>query len=85
MSIIVDKNTRLMCQGITGKSGGFHCGQMLEYGTSLVAGVVPGRGGGVFEHGEHRVPIFNTVREAAAARAPTPRWCLSLRRSLPTG
>ena len=66
MSIIVDNNTRLLCQGITGKSGGFHCGQMLEYGTNLVGGVVPGRGGTFYEHGGHRVPIFNTVREAAA-------------------
>jgi succinyl-CoA synthetase alpha subunit len=63
---MVDSNTRLICQGITGRSGAFHCGQMLEYGTQLVGGVVPGKGGTFFEHGDHRVPIFNTVREAVA-------------------
>jgi succinyl-CoA synthetase alpha subunit len=66
MAIMVDSNTRLICQGITGRSGAFHCGQMLEYGTQLVGGVVPGKGGTFFEHGDHRVPIFNTVREAVA-------------------
>ena len=45
MSILVNKDTRLLCQGITGKSGAYHCKQMLEYGTQLVGGVVPGKGG----------------------------------------
>jgi len=61
MAILVDNNTRLLCQGITGGAGSFHCGQMLEYGTQLVAGVTPGKGGQIFEG---KVPIFNTVREA---------------------
>ncbi len=45
MSILVDKNTRLLVQGITGREGLFHAGQMLDYGTNLVAGVTPGKGG----------------------------------------
>ena len=61
MAVLVDNNTRLLCQGITGGAGSFHCGQMLEYGTQLVAGVTPGKGGQSFEG---KVPIFNTVREA---------------------
>jgi succinyl-CoA synthetase alpha subunit len=65
MAILIDKNTRVLCQGITGKSGAFHCGQMLEYGTALVAGVVPGKGGQFFEHGgKYKVPIFDTVEDA---------------------
>ncbi len=62
MAILVDNNTRLLCQGITGRSGAFHCKQMLDYGTKLVAGVVPGRGGETFE--DTGVPIFDTVEEA---------------------
>lgn len=61
MSIIVDENTRVVVQGITGKEGSFHTGQMIEYGTNVVAGVTPGKGGETF--GEE-VPIFNTVNEA---------------------
>jgi succinyl-CoA synthetase alpha subunit len=61
MSILVDKNTRLLVQGITGKAGGFHAKQCLEYGTQVVAGVTPGRGG---ETWESKVPVFNTSREA---------------------
>ena len=67
MSILVNKNTRLLCQGITGSAGAFHCGQMLDYGTKLVGGVTPGKGGTFFESGSHRVPIFNTVKEAVEA------------------
>ncbi|MEE2645395.1 MAG: succinate--CoA ligase subunit alpha, partial [Myxococcota bacterium] len=63
MAIWVDENTRLICQGITGKTGTFHCKQMMEYGTKLVGGVTPGKGGQLFEN---TVPIFNTVREVAA-------------------
>ena len=63
MSILVNKDTRLLAQGITGSAGSFHCGQMLEYGTNLVAGVTPGRGGQKFQES---VPIFNTVAEAVA-------------------
>ncbi|MFN3603390.1 MAG: succinate--CoA ligase subunit alpha [Leptonema sp. (in: bacteria)] len=61
MAVLVDKNTRLIVQGITGKEGSFHTQQMIEYGTNVVGGVTPGKGGQKSEHG---VPIFNTVREA---------------------
>jgi succinyl-CoA synthetase alpha subunit len=63
MAVLVDNNTRLICQGITGGAGSFHCGQMMEYGTNLVGGVTPGKGGQVFNG---QVPIFNTVEEAMA-------------------
>jgi len=61
MTVLVDKNTRLVVQGITGKEGSFHTQQMIEYGTKVVAGVTPGKGGQKSEHG---VPIFNTVKDA---------------------
>ena len=64
MSIFVDRGTRLVVQGITGRDGSFHARQMLEYGTPVVAGVTPGKGGQTFEG---RVPVFNTVTEAVAA------------------
>jgi succinyl-CoA synthetase alpha subunit len=63
MSILVDNNTRLLVQGITGKAGGFHAKQCLDYGTNVVAGVTPGRGG---ETWESKVPVFNTSAEARA-------------------
>jgi succinyl-CoA synthetase alpha subunit len=62
MSILVDKNTRLVVQGITGNEGTFHSRAMLEYGTNIVAGMTPGRGGQMAVDG--RVPVFNTVKEA---------------------
>jgi len=61
VSIFVDKNTRLLVQGITGRDGSFHAKQMIEYGTQVVGGVTPGKGGQKFEE---KVPIFNTVAEA---------------------
>ena len=61
MSILVDKNTKLVVQGITGDEGSFHTKQMIEYGTKVVAGVTPGKGGTLFEG---KVPVFNTVEEA---------------------
>ena len=64
MSILVNKDTRLLCQGITGGAGSSHSKRMIEYGTNLVAGVTPGKGGQVF--GDN-VPVFNTVAEAVAA------------------
>jgi succinyl-CoA synthetase alpha subunit len=67
MSILVDNNTRLLVQGITGREGTFHTLQMLDYGTNVVGGVVPGKGGQVFEPGTHDIPIFNTAVEAVAA------------------
>lgn len=63
MSIFIGKDTRLVVQGITGRDGSFHAKQMMEYGTRVVAGVTPGKGGQVFEG---TVPIFNTVAEAVA-------------------
>lgn len=57
MSIFVDKNTRLVVQGITGRDGSFHTAQMIKYGTNVVAGVTPGRGGKEVEG----VPVFNAV------------------------
>ncbi|MFA6506153.1 MAG: succinate--CoA ligase subunit alpha [Treponemataceae bacterium] len=60
MSFLVDKSTRLIIQGITGREGTFHCRQMLDYGTNVVAGVTPGKRGAVVEG----VPVYNTVREA---------------------
>lgn len=66
MSILVDKNTRLVVQGLTGKEGTFHAKQMVEYGTNVVGGVTPGKGGTTHEN----IPVFNTVvdsvREAGA-------------------
>jgi len=61
MSILVDKNTKLVVQGITGNEGTFHAKACLEYGTNIVAGVTPGKGGMKFEG---KVPIFNTVEDA---------------------
>jgi succinyl-CoA synthetase alpha subunit len=61
VSVFIDTGTRLVVQGITGREGAFHARQMLEYGTSVVAGVTPGKGGQKFEG---RVPVFNTVADA---------------------
>jgi succinyl-CoA synthetase alpha subunit len=64
VSIFVNRDTRLVVQGITGRDGSFHTKQMLAYGTPVVAGVTPGKGGQRFEE---RVPVFDTVAEAVAA------------------
>ncbi len=64
MSILVDNNTRLLVQGITGREGTFHTNQMIAYGTNVVAGVTPGKGGLTFEGEGSVVPIFNTVQKA---------------------
>ncbi|HEY8105072.1 MAG TPA: succinate--CoA ligase subunit alpha, partial [Gemmatimonadales bacterium] len=64
MSIFADEKTRLLVQGITGREGSFHARQMLEYGTNLVAGVTPGKGGQRFEG---KVPVYDTVAEAVGA------------------
>ena len=61
MSIFIDNNTKLVVQGITGRDGSFHTKQMMEYGTHVVAGVTPGKGGRKFEN---TVPVFNTVYDA---------------------
>jgi succinyl-CoA synthetase alpha subunit len=60
MSILVDRQTRVLCQGITGRCGSFHAAQCREYGTQLVGGVTPGRGGQTIEE----IPVFDTVAEA---------------------
>ncbi|HNP74255.1 MAG TPA: succinate--CoA ligase subunit alpha [Kouleothrix sp.] len=65
MSILVDANTRLLVHGITGNEGTFHTRAMLDYGTNVVAGMTPGRGGQKAVDG--RVPVFNTVKEAVRA------------------
>lgn len=64
MSILVNKDTRLVVQGITGREGAFHAKQMVQYGTSVVAGVTPGKGGGWIDG----IPVFDTVQEAVDAR-----------------
>ncbi|HEX6750771.1 MAG TPA: succinate--CoA ligase subunit alpha [Longimicrobium sp.] len=64
MSIFIDNSTKLVVQGITGRDGSFHAKQMIEYGTQVVAGVTPGKGGQTFEG---QVPIFDTVADAVKA------------------
>jgi succinyl-CoA synthetase alpha subunit len=66
MSILIDENTRVLVQGITGREGRFHTGQMIEYGTSVVGGTRPGRGGTNVEG----VPVFDTVAAAVRETAP---------------
>ena len=61
MSVLVNKDTRLVVQGITGSAGSFHAKQCLDYGTNIVAGVTPGKGGQMFED---TVPVLNTVQDA---------------------
>jgi succinyl-CoA synthetase alpha subunit len=67
VSVFINKDTRLLVQGITGRDGSFHTKQMIAYGTQVVAGVTPGKGGQRFEE---KVPVFNTVAEAVAATKP---------------
>ena len=62
MSILVNSQSRVLVQGITGKEGSFHTQQMIEYGTQVVGGVSPGKGGKIYLD----VPIFNTVEKAVA-------------------
>jgi len=61
MSVLVNKDTRLVVQGITGSAGSFHTTQCMDYGTNVVAGVTPGKGGQKFQDS---VPVFDTVQEA---------------------
>ncbi len=67
MSILVDQTTPVLVQGITGKIGSFHAQEMIAYGTNVVGGVVPGRGG----ESIHGVPVFNTMKDAVAATGAT--------------
>ena len=63
MSVLVDKNSRIIVQGFTGKEGTFHATQMIEYGTNIIAGVTPGKGGQT-----HLArPVYNTVKETVDA------------------
>src|SRR5213595_1119500 len=65
MAILVKPNTKVLVQGITGSFGARHAQLSIDYGTQVVAGVTPGKGGQFFEHGGKRVPIFDTVADAA--------------------
>ena len=71
MSILVKPNTRILVQGITGSFGARHAQLSLDYGTQVVAGVTPGKGGRVFEHGGKKVPIFDTVADAVKQTGAT--------------
>jgi len=71
MSILISPETKILVQGITGAFGGKHAQLSLDYGTQVVAGVTPGKGGQFFEHNGHKVPIFNSVAEAAKATGAT--------------
>ncbi len=68
MSIFIDKNTKVIVQGITGSEGSYHTSRMLQYGTQIVGGVTPGKGGQKTPHG---LPVFDTVRDAVAATGAT--------------
>ncbi len=68
MSIFLDKNSKVFVQGITGAEGSYHTGRMLAYGTNIVGGVTPGKGGQKTEHG---LPVFNTVKECVEATGAT--------------
>lgn len=71
MSILVNADTKVLVQGITGGFGGRHAGLSLDYGTALVAGVTPGKGGQTFDHGDHKVPVYDTVSEAVKETGAT--------------
>ena len=71
MAILVTPKTRVLVQGITGSFGARHAQLSLDYGTQVVAGVTPGKGGQFFEHGGHKVPIFDTVSEAVRETGAT--------------
>jgi len=71
MAILITPETKILIQGITGEFGARHTRLSLDYGTKVVAGVTPGKGGQFFEHGAHRVPIFNSVADAAKATGAT--------------
>ena len=69
MSILVNKDTKVIVQGLTGSAGTFHAGQCQDYGTQIVAGAVPGKGGETWQNpsGKGSAPVFDTMREAREA------------------
>jgi succinyl-CoA synthetase alpha subunit len=71
MAILITPDTKILIQGITGEFGARHTKLSLDYGTKVVAGVTPGKGGQFFEHGSHKIPIFNSVADAAKATGAT--------------
>src|SRR5262245_37927118 len=71
MAILVTPQTKVLVQGITGEFGGRHAKLSIDYGTQLVSGVTPGKGGQFFEHGGKKVPIFDTVAQAARETGAT--------------
>ncbi|MDB4652858.1 succinate--CoA ligase subunit alpha [Akkermansiaceae bacterium] len=71
MSILVNADTKVLVQGITGGFGGRHAGLSLDYGTALVAGVTPGKGGQTFDHADHKVPVYDTVSDAVKETGAT--------------
>jgi succinyl-CoA synthetase alpha subunit len=71
MAILVDTNTRILIQGITGDFGSRHAKASLDYGTQLVAGVTPGKGGQTFDHSSHKVPVYDTVSDAVKQSGAT--------------
>src|SRR5476649_2781741 len=71
MSILITPQTKILVQGITGAFGAKHAQLSLDYGTAVVAGVTPGKGGQFFEHNGHKVPIYNSVADAAKATGAT--------------
>jgi len=71
MSILVNEDTKVLVQGITGGFGGRHAGLSLDYGTALVAGVTPGKGGQTFDHADHKVPVYDTVSDAVKETGAT--------------
>ena len=73
LGILINKDTRVLIQGITGHEGSFQAQQMLEFGTNIVAGVTPGKGGEMI----HGIPVFNYVKEAADSVKPNLRLASS--------